>query len=95
MTKETVLKKLEKVTDELKSTGDTEEVDWLSSLQYDLKSSNKDELSLNFKEKLAELIEKCIAPRGFVDTDGQLDMATWVNLLTELAEDVRTSFNVK
>ncbi len=95
MSKKSILDKMKKIISELKCAGDNEESDWLKDIESELKIVEKQEdLSLELGRKLSDLSQKSIATRGYIDTQGDLDMATWANLLDSLATDLNETYSV-
>lgn len=94
MSKQSILDKLPVVIRELQAARDSQEADWLSGVQSDLSRASEKELPLDLRNKLVILNQKLISPRGYVDTQGSLDMASWANLLDSLSKDLLKTYRV-
>lgn len=94
MSKQGILEKLSVVIQELKIAGDQQEADWLSKIQSELIGLSEQVLPVELRKKLVILNQKLVSPRGYVDTFGNLDMASWANLLDALSKDVRETYKV-
>jgi len=95
MSKQSILDKITIVIRELQLAGDSREVDWLTGVKSDLDLLKEKIIPHNLECSLTELSQKLVAPRGYVDTQGDLDMATWANLLDDLDKDLKKTYNLK
>lgn len=92
MSKINLLDKIAVVINEIEISGNEKEADWLIGIKKDMSNLDGKKPTPQLRKKMDSLYQKLISPRGYIDTQGELDMPSWANILHEIAKELNDNY---